>query len=135
VHGKMTHKYLIYPIGYMLIIFTLSSIPMDRQIEGLNLLINLDSDLQNFLHIPLFGYLAVLWIKALGKHNKRYSRTIFWTLTITILFAIFDEIYQYFIPGRFASFMDVILNLMGSLFGVAVYSGYLRKSSRRLNEC
>ena len=123
----MTHKHLIYPIGYMLIVFTLSSIPMDRQIEGLNFLINLDSDIQNLLHIPLFGCLAVLWIKALERYNIRYSNIVFRTLTITILFGMFDEIHQYFVPGRFASFMDMLLNIMGSLFGVAAYSVYLKR--------
>ena len=123
----MTHKHLIYPIGYMLMVFMLSSIPMDRQIEGLNFLINLDSDIQNLLHVPLFGCLSVLWIKALERYNIRYSKIVFWTLTITILFGMFDEVHQYFVPGRFASFMDMLLDIMGSLFGVAAYSVYLKR--------
>jgi len=108
--------------SYMLVIFILSHIP-----SGTNNAIDyarfkwFTQEIGNLLHIPLFGGLAYLWIKyfqCLGYSQKtvKYS-----ALLLSLLYGISDEAHQYFIPGRFASFSDLLLNLVGILLVLKFY--------------
>ncbi|MFQ8632799.1 MAG: VanZ family protein, partial [Intestinibacter bartlettii] len=38
----------------------------------------------------------------------------------SVLYAISDEIHQYFVPGRACQFRDVMIDSCGALFGIAV---------------
>ena len=70
-------------------------------------------------HILAYFFLALFLGFALikGKHKSLFI--------IVILFSIFygitDEIHQYFVPGRDASFKDVGLNAIGILFSSLFY--------------
>ena len=58
-------KNLVPPLGLMAIIFILSSIPGRPEDGGVKFLAEIDPQLQNLLHVPLFGTLQVLWLHAL----------------------------------------------------------------------
>ena len=45
---------------YMFLLLTSSAIPMDREIQGLQFVIDLKPTIQNLLHIPAYIVLAVL---------------------------------------------------------------------------
>ncbi len=36
-------------------------------------------------------------------------------------YGVFDEVHQYFVPGRYLSLTDIYLNLLGVLVGMGVY--------------
>jgi len=112
---------IIVPLLYMAFIFILSSIPAteDNRMAG----VYIQPTLQNILHIPLYAVLAWLWMRAF-THNglKAYSlRLIAWTLVIVIAYALFDELHQYFVPGRYISVADLSLNALGCMLGLSVY--------------
>jgi len=108
--------------GYMLVIFILSHIP-----SGTNSQIDyarfkwFTEELSNLLHIPLFGGLTYLWVKyfqCLGYPEKKIKYA---ALLLSLLYGISDEAHQYFIPGRFASFSDLLLNLVGIVLVLKFY--------------
>ncbi len=108
--------------SYMLVIFILSHIP-----SGTNSEIDyarftwFTEEMGNLLHIPLFGGLAYLWIKyfqCLGYAEKKIKYA---ALLLSLLYGISDEAHQYFIPGRFASFSDLLLNLVGIVLVLKFY--------------
>ena len=114
VFSKRQIMFLLF--GYMLVIFVLSHIP-----SGTNNAIDyarfkwFTEEIGNLLHIPLFGGLAFLWIKyfqCLGYPERKLKYA---ALMLSLLYGISDEAHQYFIPGRFASFSDLLLNLVGIL--------------------
>lgn len=105
---------LVPPLLYMGFIFALSSIPDDASFSGPALLLAYPN-LNNFLHIPLFGGLAWLWLGYLRQTlpNNRTAEIL--CVTICLLFALSDELHQMFVPGRFASVTDVLLDVVGIL--------------------
>jgi VanZ family protein len=113
-------KSIIIPILYMALIFLLSSIPCDEE-NKLGGLIYIKPTIQNILHIPLFGLLAFLWMKAFNDKQLELKKAITYTLIITIFYSAFDEFYQDFIPGRYASLGDFFFNIAGCLGGVVGY--------------
>ena len=56
---------IVLTVGYMLSILITSIIPMDREITGLNPLIDLSPSIQNLLHIPMYAILSILFFKIL----------------------------------------------------------------------
>lgn len=74
----------------------------------------------NLLHIPAFALLSFLWIKAFGlesANRKGNKKALVWLLLALACFGALDEVHQSFVPGRFPSFMDFSLNLLGILAG------------------
>ncbi|KMW24635.1 hypothetical protein HMPREF0977_01630 [Clostridium sp. 1_1_41A1FAA] len=71
-----------------------------------------------FLAYAILGGLCFENLSVLDKLSKK--KTFFIALLISVLYAISDEIHQYFVPGRACQFRDVMIDSCGALFGIAV---------------
>jgi len=114
-------KIYLPPLMLMGLIFISSSIPMDGESERLKFLMELTPTVQNLLHIPLFGLLAYLWLNALTKNRCPAKKKLIIAIIITLSYGLLDEFHQSFIPGRYASLSDIILNIIGIITGVVIY--------------
>ena len=84
----------------------------------------------SLLHIPLYAFLTFLLIRTFLSGNKSSFINspvvaISISAAIAICVAIFDEVNQIRIPGRDASFLDVMLDFLGIAIITFVY--YLLK--------
>ncbi len=124
---KSERKYQLFvgPLFLMALIFVESSIPMDGGPGNIQFLTDLDPNLQNLLHIPLYGLLAYLWLRAFHALGLGLWQTIVLSLLITIGYGGFDEVHQSFVPGRYAGLLDICLNTTGALMASAWF--YFRK--------
>lgn len=112
---------MFLPLSYMVLIFATSSIPGDSPaFENRVILAILKPTIQNVLHIPLFGILAMLWFSAFKQLSYRERACITMSAFISIGYGLIDEVYQYFVPGRYMSLTDILLNTLGvfSAFGL-----------------
>lgn len=105
----------------MVLIFVLSGIHGDAGLDGFNLVTGIDPALQNTLHVPLYATLQILWLRALTRFGWTIKKTVLAGLLLAFGYSILDEIHQGFVPGRYASIMDVGLNLMGCLLGSMIW--------------
>ena len=76
-----------------------------------------------YLHFIEYAFLGVLFMRAyrtlrLGNDN---TKVILLSILSTGLYGISDEIHQYFVPGRHADIMDVLINFIGAVGGVFFY--------------
>ena len=101
------------PLGLMAVIFVLSSIPGKIRNPRLRFLTELDPQWQNLLHVPLFGLLQFLWLRALVRSGMPRGKAILLGCAISLGYGVFDEWHQMFVPGRYASLTDMSLNLVG----------------------
>jgi len=124
-HRRDRIKIFAPPLLLMGAIFILSSIP-GKMNDGhaLKVLTELDPQLQNLLHIPVFGLLQWLWLRASAKAGKSGGRTVLACIGITAGYGLFDEFHQLFVPGRYASLTDVLLNLMGVAAGTIAFKWF-----------
>jgi VanZ family protein len=106
---------------YMLLILISSIIPMDREIKGFQFLFSLKPGLQNLLHVPVFAFLSVLWFRIMRCFKIEYWLKIIYIIIITCGYGVINEMVQMFIPGRYASLIDLCLNSIGSVFGIFLY--------------
>ncbi len=123
---------LLVPFAYMGVIHLLSSIPDTEapQSLGEKLLRWATPELQNLLHIPLFGGLAAAWYWALRPLFRHRNRTLFLCFLIPAGYAFFDEWYQLQVPGRYGSLTDAALDLTG----IAATLAYVQLGSANANQ-
>ena len=120
-------RYIIAPILCMLFIFALSSVPMEEgRLAGW---ISLPPFVGNALHIPLFGVLAFLWMRAFDKNSFPLKKAVVYTVIIVLTYAVFDEFHQSFVPGRFASLGDILSDAIGCLAALIIYMKVVLKKN------
>jgi len=117
---------IVILIGYMAGIFLLSSIP-DTGDTG-HVMASVSPTIQNVLHIPVYGFLALLWIFTLRTRGFPENKSVWAAILLSSAYGGLMELYQTWVPGRFPSVMDFFVNVAGILFFVWIY-----RASRQLS--
>ncbi|MHC4973921.1 MAG: VanZ family protein [Planctomycetota bacterium] len=109
-------RWTLIALAYMAALFLLSSIPDDSEL-GRRILFPPPA-VQNLLHVPVYAGLTWLWWRSLkGKTSPRPA--VLCAAAIAIGYGVLDEIHQMYVPGRFASVTDALLNAAGAAAVVA----------------
>jgi hypothetical protein len=116
---------LVVTLGYMFVLFILSSIP-DTGEKG-HLMDLTSSTVKNMLHIPAYGLLTLLWILTLRDHGVTEYRSMCVAFLVASGYGVLTELHQVWVPGRFPSVPDVMLNVFGSLIFIWLYWWVSRK--------
>ena len=121
---------LFWPVALMAAIFLLSSFPGVSRSNQPWLVIDLNPTVQNALHIPLFGLLQWLWLRALTRPGRALLVAIVLAALITIGYGCLDEFHQSFVPGRYASLQDILLDTFGVGAGTLCFLAMARRSGQ-----
>ena len=120
------------PIFYIILLQLLTGIPKPEYVQNMNFsplavrfseeIYNYPYWLQDLSHVPLFFILTWLlhWFVILPDNklnNFSYSVVIFFAY----FYAFFNEAIQIFIPDRFPSLGDLLMNFSGVLLGKICY--------------
>ena len=73
-------------------------------------------------HFCIFGMLGILVTSAVSTHRLPYGKTVWLSLGICALYAVSDEIHQYFVPGRACMLRDMLIDTCGASCGIAAVS-------------
>ncbi|WP_453993300.1 VanZ family protein [Bacillus nitroreducens] len=86
-------------------------------------------------HFFIYLVLGALLLKALNRSKVYGIRAITFALTLSVLFAISDELHQLFVPGRGAQVSDVLIDSAGAITGIGLYLLFKRivKTCRHLS--
>lgn len=74
-------------------------------------------------HIFEYAVLSVLWFSALTQDRENSWKTVYIALGVAITYACFDELHQRFVPTRTGSLIDVGIDSLGAIFGLAIWKG------------
>lgn len=77
---------------------------------------NYFSIIYHFFTFFFFGLLLMI-SSVKGKHTEFFIPAI----TLSIFYAILDELHQYFVPGRFCSYGDIITDSAGIFLAFLIY--------------
>lgn len=127
--------WICVPLTYTLLIQFLTGIPKPdilRKVDVNEFLIQISEELfdypfwlQDLSHLPLFFIFAWLWTWFL-RRNQQSKTTLLYSTTITISYAILNELTQFYIPQRFPSVADIIMNISGVLIALTLHSTMIR---------
>ena len=118
---KKINNHFIWPILLMVLIFIESSIPMDGGPDNIVFLTNLNPEIQNLLHIPLYGVLSFLWLRFFCASGKVTKKLVFYSLMLAIFYGCLDEFHQSFVRGRCGGLLDIYLDIVGAIFGTVLF--------------
>lgn len=97
----------------------------ERDLEKLTKKIN--PVIRKIAHFSIYMILAIvtyMFIEELNIKSKsekeRLRKNIIYTCIFCIIYAVFDEIHQIYVPGRTGKAIDVIIDTLGSCMGIAI---------------
>ncbi len=107
---------------YVLFMFVAGLWPMQETSPGASVTYLINPGLQNFLHLPMFGLFALLLMDFLRGFRLspgiKYGLFAAFGLGMCVLL----EVLQVFVPGRFFSLGDILVNVLGLGMGLGLYS-------------
>ncbi len=106
--GKKSSDISEYLTEFFLRLFHITEMDMGRA----------EHYLRKTAHFVEFFILGALTYTFLSMFMRKKFLAYLLSLFVTILYAVFDELHQYFIPGRSASLNDVLLDSLGALCGI-----------------
>ncbi len=82
-------------------------------------------------HTIAYMTLAGTVILAHGKKSwfEKVRTVSLTTLGVTVLYGISDEFHQYFIPGRYPDFWDIVADALGGVLAIILFTLLIRKFS------
>jgi len=112
-NSRLLICYWIPPILLMSLIFYLSSL------SGLPDFEEFDFAMKKLAHLTVYAVLYLLLFRAFYSTTLHAARPLFNShlaaVVIAVLYAISDEIHQYFVPFRTATIRDVLIDTAGVL--------------------
>jgi VanZ family protein len=96
----------------MAVIFAFSSVP------SLSSGLSFDYVLRKGAHMTEYAILAALLVRALGRELPAFA--------LGVAYAASDELHQHFVRGRHASPVDVAIDAVGLLIGLALWRRFSR---------
>ena len=74
-----------------------------------------------YMILAIFTYMFIEELNIKSKSEKeRLRKNIIYTCIFCIIYAVFDEIHQIYVPGRTGKAIDVIIDTLGSCMGIAI---------------
>lgn len=71
-------------------------------------------------HLTIFCILQMISFIVLRRKKKSILKCSIYSIVIVILYAICDELHQYFTPGRSCSLKDVFIDTTGGIVGLSI---------------
>ncbi len=83
------------------------------------------SEMPSFLpdyvfHFFAYAVLGALFLRAFGEHKTTLVKAPFWAISTSVIYAVFDELHQSFVPTRDCSFKDFIVDVVAVLLIVLI---------------
>ena len=86
------------------------------------------------LHFVVFGILGFLTTRGMNHSSNQFLKQKYFVMgiLISVLYSITDEVHQYFVPGRYASLLDLIADILGIIMFAWIYRRFLINKNKQL---
>ncbi len=106
---------------YTALVLASSLIPMEGRLGRFSMEVGLTPVVQNFLHVPMFMVLTILWLQLMNGASMGRTAKFLLVIGAAFAFGALNELIQIFIPGRYTGIVDLGLNLVGVIMGALVF--------------
>ena len=76
--------------------------------------------IRKLAHLTIFCILQMIVFGVMRHNGKNIFKSTIYSMLVVVLYAIFDEIHQYFIPGRSCQLKDVFIDTIGGSVGLGL---------------
>lgn len=95
--------------------------------ERLQFIEDLQTPVRKFTHFSIYAIGGMISFTLLNEFNITKKKKIIVSFALCALYAITDEIHQYFVLGRSCEIGDVIIDSCGAILGIAILYFITRK--------
>ena len=92
---------------------------------------NLQRPIRKLAHFSIYtigGAITMVFVNRLKLDNKK---KILYSFTFCLIYALTDEIHQYFVPGRSCEVLDVAIDSVGALLGILITYSIIKFISKK----
>lgn len=72
----------------------------------------------HFTEYAVLGFLSANAFNGFGLFSKKWA---FLSPAFSLLYAVSDEVHQYFVPGRACRFLDIFIDFCGAVVGIGLF--------------
>ena len=104
-------------------ILSLRDIPVFSALDGdavSNFILNANHYVRKTAHFMIFAVLGLLVNNLLLSYGNERVKSCFFAVLICFLYAVSDEVHQYFVPGRSMQMADIFADLFGAAVAAAL---------------
>lgn len=76
--------------------------------------------IRKLAHLTIFCVLQIIVFAVMMRNKKSILSATICSMLVVTMYAIFDEIHQYFIPGRSCQLKDVFIDMAGGSVGLLI---------------
>ena len=99
----------------------LSERDLEKLTKKINPVIRKIAHFSIYMILAIFTYMFIEELNIKSKSEKeRLRKNILYTCIFCLIYAIFDEIHQIYVPGRTGKVIDVVIDTLGSCMGIAI---------------
>ena len=112
----------------------LSEKELEKLTKKVNPLVRKIAHFSIYMILAIFTYMFIEELNIKSKSEKEILRkNIIYTCIFCIIYAIFDEIHQIYVPGRTGKAIDVIIDTLGSCMGIAILllNNFIKKGCKK----
>ena len=77
--------------------------------------------IRKLAHFTIYMIGGIIYINLFKAYNIKNTKSLLYSTLVCTIYAITDEVHQYFVPGRACMITDVIIDAFGAVFGCMVY--------------
>lgn len=89
--------------------------------------------LRNLAHFFLYFVLGIFVFNAIYSYKLKWSLMLGISVGISVLYALSDELHQYYVPGRAFELNDLLIDSLGAIVGILML-GILYSQRGKLKE-
>jgi len=89
-----------------------------------------DLSVKKAAHMLGYGLLAIAMLRGVRGEAAFTWRQLAWALALTVAYALTDEYHQTFVAGRGGKLVDVGIDGIGAMVGLAIRLGWQRRFGR-----
>jgi VanZ family protein len=115
--------YQVPAIFWLILIFVLSSIP---NLTGPDLKFKLQDKFYHFIFYAIFGFLIGRAFFFQSRFQQLKNNFLIFGIVFGALYAMSDEVHQYFVPGRTMSPWDALADIAGVIFGLMIFNWWVK---------
>lgn len=99
----------------------LSEKELEKLTKKVNPIVRKVAHFSIYMILAIFTYMFIENLNIKSKSEKeRLRKNILYTCIFCIIYAIFDEIHQIYVPGRTGKPIDVIIDTLGACMGITI---------------
>lgn len=81
---------------------------------------SLEYSVRKLAHLTIFCVLQIITFFVLIFNKKSILKSAIYSMGLVVIYAVFDEIHQFFIPGRSCQIKDVFIDTLGGGVGLII---------------